>query len=158
VLYVTEGGLKAKEAEIRELVNVKMKENATAIGRAAERGDLSENSEYRFALEERDLLRARLAQMNQQREVARVLTPDEVPTDHVGIGSRVTLRHNQTGQVREVRVLSPWEADAEKNILNYKAPLAQSLMGARCGDTVELTFTGAPGIYTVESLGNALLE
>jgi transcription elongation GreA/GreB family factor len=76
----------------------------------------------------------------------------------VGVGSRVTLRHTQTGQLREVCVLGPWEADAAKNILNYKAPLAQTMMGARCGDTVELSFTGAPGTYTVESLGNALLE
>lgn len=158
VLYVTAQGLRAKDADIQTLVNVKMKENAKAIGQAAERGDLSENSEYRFALEERDLLRARLAQMNRQMEMARVLTPDEVPTDHVGIGSRVKLRHARSGKLRDVRVLGPWEANAEKDILNYKAPLAQTMMGARRGETVELSFTEAPGPYIVESLGNSLLE
>ena len=46
-----------------------MRANAKAIGEAAAHGDLSENSEYRFALEERDLLRARLAQLQGQSAV-----------------------------------------------------------------------------------------
>ena len=38
------------------------------LGEAASRGDLSENSEYKFAIEERNLLRARLAQLNSEFE------------------------------------------------------------------------------------------
>lgn len=158
VLYVTARGLAAKEAEIHELVNVKMKENAKAIGAAAEHGDLSENSEYKFALEERDLLRARLAQMNAQMEMAQVLEPDQVSADRVGIGTRVMLRHAESGAPREMVILSAWEADAEKQIINYKAPLAQAILGARQGDTIELLLTDAPGAYIVESMSNALKE
>src|SRR5262249_39611269 len=97
VLYVTEAGRQKKEAEINELVNVKMRENAIAIGNAAERGDLSENSEYKFALEERDLLRARLAQMNMEMSLARVLEPGELPSEHVSIGHRVHVRAVDNG-------------------------------------------------------------
>ncbi len=66
ILFATRAGISRKQEEIDHHVNVKMAENARAIGAAAERGDLSENSEYKFALEERDLLRARLAQMNSE--------------------------------------------------------------------------------------------
>ncbi|UCG15990.1 MAG: GreA/GreB family elongation factor [Phycisphaerales bacterium] len=158
VLWVTAGGMAAKQAEIHEHVNVKMAANAKAIGVAAERGDLSENSEYKFALEERDLLRARLAQMNAEIGIARVLEPQDVPRDRVGIGSRVTLRRTGTGARRGLTILSAWEADAGKGIVNYKAPLARAVLGARCGETVELHLADAPGTYVVESLANALTE
>ena len=157
VLYVTARGMGAKEAEIHELVNVKMRENAKAIGAAAEHGDLSENSEYKFALEERDLLRARLAQMNAEMVLARILEPDDVPTDRVGIGSRVTLRHADSGEAREMTILGPWDSDMAKNILNYKAPLAQKVLGARRGDRIDLLLSDAPGVYIVEAFENVLV-
>ncbi len=156
VMYVTSAGLAAKEAEIRDLVNVKMKENARAIGAAAEHGDLSENSEYKFALEERDLLRARLAQMNEQMAMARILEPEDVPSDRVGIGSRVVLRNTETGATRELVILSAWEADTARGIVNYKAPLAQAVLGRRTGDTVELQLADGLGAFVVESISNVL--
>jgi transcription elongation factor GreA len=158
VLYVTQAGLARKEAEIEHHVNVKMAENARAIGRAAERGDLSENSEYKFALEERDLLRARLAQMNEEMARAHVLRPDEVPTDQVGIGTRVVFRGLADGEHYEMTFAGPWEADAEKGWFNYRAPLPQSLMGKRVGEVVEFDHSGVVGQYEIESVHNALAE
>jgi len=157
-LYVTSAGLAAKEAEIHELVNVKMKENARAIGAAAEHGDLSENSEYKFALEERDLLRARLAQMNEQMAMARVLEPQEVSTDRADIGCRVVLRNTRTGGIQELVILSAWEADSARNIVNYRAPLAQAVLGRKPGDTVELPSAGSLDTFVVDSISNALQE
>ncbi len=156
-LYCTRSGLQAKEAEIYDMVNVKMLENARAIGRAAEHGDLSENSEFKFALEERDLLRARLAQMNEEHKMAMVLEPADVPTDTAGIGSAITVRDLKTGEVKRFVILGPWEADANKGILNYKTPLAQAMMGARVGDKRTMNFRGHVEEFVIEKLGNALI-
>ncbi len=156
-LYCTLDGLRAKEAEINDMLNVKMLENARAIGRAAEHGDLSENSEYKFALEERDLLRARLAKMNEEHALARVLEPADVPTDTAGIGSAVTVRDLQTGEVKRFVILGPWEANADKGILNYKTPLAQAMMGARPGDKRTMNFRGHIEEFVIEKLENGLL-
>jgi transcription elongation factor GreA len=156
-LYCTPKGLQVKEAEITEMVNVKMLENARAIGRAAEHGDLSENSEFKFALEERDLLRARLAKMNEEHGLAKVLEPADVPTDTAGIGSAITVRDLKTGEVKRFVILGPWEADANKGILNYKTPLAQAMMGARVGDKRTMNFRGHIEEFTIEKLENALI-
>src|SRR6185295_11961836 len=83
VIFGTQPGMNKREEELNFLVNVKMKENAKAIGDAAAHGDLSENSEYKFALEERDLLRARVAGIQNELNLARLLTPDDVTTDAV---------------------------------------------------------------------------
>lgn len=156
-LYCTLQGRRDKEAEIKDMVNVKMLENARAIGRAAEHGDLSENSEYKFALEERDLLRARLAKMNEEYGMARVLEPGDVPTDTVGIGSAVTIRDLKTGEVKRFVILGPWEANANKGILNYKTPLAQAMMGARVGDKRTMNFRGHIEELLIEKLENGLI-
>lgn len=156
VMYVTEAGFARKQEEIYQHVNVKMKKNAEAIGRAAERGDLSENSEYKFALEERDLLRARLAQMNAEMAMARVMTPADVQTDHVGIGTKVIFNRTTDGQCYELSFVGSWDSDPGKGWLNYKAPLALKVMGKRIGDVIEFDHSGAVGAYQIVALEDAL--
>ncbi|MEE9294675.1 MAG: GreA/GreB family elongation factor [Phycisphaerae bacterium] len=152
-LFATTQGIARAETEINELVNVKMRENAKAIGEAAAKGDLSENSEYRFALEERDLLRARLAHMQKQFSLARPLYPEEIPTDHLTVGSKVSFRHVDSGEVVELTFLGPFDADTEQHVYNYKAPFAQGLMGSRLGDRVELPIFESQGPYEIVRLG-----
>jgi transcription elongation factor GreA len=158
VLFVTQEGYAKKQAEIEHHVTVKMKENAKAIGAAAERGDLSENSEYKFALEERDLLSARLGQMNAEMTIAQVLKPEDVPEDFVGVGTRAVFRRVGGSDEYVMHFVGPWDADIEKGWFNYKAPLALSLMGMRVGDTVDLDHDGANGSFELVELSNVLAE
>ena len=140
VLWSTAEGVKRKTAARDHLMNVEMHENAKRIGEAASHGDLSENSEYKFALEERDFLRARLAQMNMELSITEVIDPHMPPSDHVGVGSRVTLRDVSDGSVRMMTFLGPFDTDVENGIFNYRAPVSQSLMGLHLNDRKELTF------------------
>jgi len=156
VIWSTRAGLEKKLAERDQLVNVTMRENAQRIGEAAAMGDLSENSEYKFALEERDLLRARLAQMNQGISLATVIEPDGIPTDHVGVGSRVRLRRVGDGATREIAFLGPFDSDVDGGVFNYLAPLSQKLMGLRVGEQVPLTLDGTETPYEVIAITNSL--
>ena len=158
VLYVTEEGLVRKQKEIDHHVNVKMKENAVAIGAAAEHGDLSENSEYKFALEERDLLRARLAQMNSEMADSRVISVDDVPTEHIGIGTRAFFERVGDGETYELTLVGPWEADPERAWFNYKTPLAKKVLGLKPNETVEFDHTGATGQYRFVRAENGLAQ
>jgi transcription elongation GreA/GreB family factor len=151
-IFASEEGIGHFRSEINELVNVKMKDNARAIGEAAEKGDLSENAEYKFALEERDLLRARLAQMNDQMAKAQSIQPEDVPTDQVGIGSVVTLKNVESSDSIDVTFLSPFESNVDRLIYNYKSPLGQEFMGKKLGDTVELPMNELKGTYTITAL------
>lgn len=158
VLFVTNAGLVRKQDEVEQHVNVKMKENARAIGRAAELGDLSENSEYKFALEERDLLRARLAQMNSELEMAKVISVDDVPTDQIGVGTRAVFERMSDGRRYELTFVGPWEADIDRGFINYRAPLAQKLMSKRVGDEVDFEHAGEAGKYRIMELHNGLID
>ncbi len=143
VLYVTRQGYKVRQAELDELVNVKMRENAKAIGAAAELGDLSENSEYKFALEERDLLRARVAQIQSEISIAKIMEAEDLPEDHVGIGHRVRLDPaSSSGDPIELTILGPWESDLARRIFSYQTPLARRVLGKKIGDAITLPLEG----------------
>jgi len=156
VLWTTLEGLRRKTEERDRLVNVTMRENAKRIGEAAAHGDLSENSEYRFALEERDLLRARLAQINSELAKARTLEPYQVPTNHVGVGSRVTLCNLTDGARRVMTFLGPFDVDVDRGVYNYLAPVAQKLMGTAVGRRVTLTIDGREVEFEVVTISNGL--
>lgn len=156
-LYFTRAGLQTREKELDELVNVKMRENAKAIGEAASHGDLSENSEYKFALEERDLLRARVAQINSELAMAKIIEPGDVPTDHVSIGQRVSIRPLNGGAPRVLTILGVGDSDVNTHTYAYQTPLAQQLLGRKMGEQVTMSIDGeAERQYEVASIECAL--
>ncbi|UCG32437.1 MAG: GreA/GreB family elongation factor [Phycisphaerales bacterium] len=152
VIYCTEAGMSKLEEEIDHVVNVEMPANAKAIGQAAAHGDLSDNAEYQSALDARDMLRARLAKLQHQLSIARIISPDEIPRDHAGIGTRVTVQRASEGQRRTMTFLGPWEAEVDKGIFNYQAPMAQQVMGRAVGESVVLKLDDTEAEWTVERI------
>jgi transcription elongation GreA/GreB family factor len=57
-------------------------------------------------------------------------------SDFVNVGTTVTARRLSTGQTEKLTFLGPWDADTQKGIYYYKAPLAQAFMGKGAGETV----------------------
>lgn len=155
-LWATTEGVSRRTAERDQVVNVEMPANAKRIGEAASHGDLSENSEYKFALEERDLLRARLATLNDELSRSRTLSEHDVPEDHVGIGTRVKLRRVSDGDERVMTFLGPFETDVDRGVFSYLAPVSQKLMGCRAGDHISLLLDGQVQELEIVSIENAL--
>jgi transcription elongation GreA/GreB family factor len=156
VLYFTPAGLKRKEGELEELVNVKMRENAKAIGEAAAHGDLSENSEYKFALEERDLLRARVAKLNREISMGKLLEQSQIPLDHVSVGQRITLAPRDGAAGRTITILGFDEADIANDVYSYHSPLARSVLGSKPGDVVSMSFEDESHEYEIRQIEPAV--
>lgn len=156
ILWNSPEGIKRKTEERDALVNVTMRENAKRIGEAASHGDLSENSEYKFALEERDFLRARLAQMNKDLGMAERIEPHMVPIDQIGLGSRVTLRDVADNSTLTVTFLGPFDTDVDRGILNYRSPFGQQLMGLRVGDRKILNYDNRSCEFEVMEIASGL--
>jgi transcription elongation GreA/GreB family factor len=112
-------------------------------------GDLRENAEFKAALERRDRLQSELKLLAEQMNRAQVLTPADVSTDRVSVGSVVHCQDQKGEQLRFI-LLGPWDADPEKRILSFQSKLAQAMRGHACGDTFE--FQGET--FTVKEIGN----
>ena len=136
VVYTTEAGLERRRAELEQLVHVRLPEVMREIGQAAQFGDLSENAEYAAAVEERGRLAARAGRMQEEMAEARPITREMATADHVTVGSRVRTRNLVTGEEQTFTFLGPWDADPDKGIMAYNAPLGLAFMGKQVGDEV----------------------
>lgn len=132
-IYVTAGGFARKREEHRVLVDERIPLNAEAIGNAASLGDLSENSEWEAAMEEQRTLTGRAEEMSRELRKARLIEDQEIPEGVVAPGTRVTFTHLDDGSTVTYRILGPWDTVAD-DVLNYRAPLAQALLGRSPGD------------------------
>jgi transcription elongation GreA/GreB family factor len=138
VVYTTEEALETRRREFDNLLHVKLPQNSTAIGEAAARGDLSENAEFTAALEERDRLTERANAMQADLTRARPITGPMRESETVNVGTAVRARRLSSGEVEEMAFLGPWDADTQKGIYYYRAPMAQAFMGHGAGETVTL--------------------
>ncbi|MGE3182654.1 MAG: GreA/GreB family elongation factor [Phycisphaerae bacterium] len=156
VIYSTQLGVEKKVAERDDIENVKLREIAVRIGEAASHGDLSENSEYKFALEERDLLRARLARINEDLSKAQAIDPLGIETGHIGIGTRVTFKNTTSGQERTMTFFGPFDTNVDAGTYSYLSPFAQGVMGAKLNEKLTLTLDGSEVEYEVVKIESAL--
>lgn len=156
VIFSTQLGIERKLAERDNIENVQMRDNARRIGEAAALGDLSENSEYKFALEERDLLRARLARVNEDLSMSQPIDPLGIMTATIGIGTKVRFRNLETGKDKWMTFFGPFDTDIEKGVYSYKAPMSQLVMGRKIGERLRLTIEGPEANYEIQEIHNAL--
>ncbi|HZF41577.1 MAG TPA: hypothetical protein VE715_22350, partial [Blastocatellia bacterium] len=84
-------------AELRTLEYELTVELPKALRTAAAMGDLSENSEYKFARERQDYVRARVRQLQQQMANLSSIDVSKLPHDRASYGSTLSLRDLNRG-------------------------------------------------------------
>lgn len=133
-LIVSWESLEKRKAEYQLLVTKKIPENKEAIAIAREHGDLSENSEYKMARQDRDTLMALKAQMETELRIARGTDFTDASSERVSVGNVVELQNSK--EKTTYTILGAWDGNPDKNILSYKTPLAQALLGKKEGESV----------------------
>jgi transcription elongation GreA/GreB family factor len=132
-VYSTEAAIKRRQAEFQEITTVRLAENAKAIGKAAEMGDISDSMDFKTALQERDFLTERAKNMQTELEKARPVEFGMLKDGEAGVGSTVEFQFTATGEKKTLTFLGPWDAD-EKTVVSYRAPLGAAFMGKKVGD------------------------
>lgn len=136
-LYVSKESYEAKQAELNEIINVKLPAVEKAITAAKELGDLSENSEYKMARQDQATLSALREKIQKELANAQITDFSSATTDKISIGSIVKIQ-SASGKINVYTILGAWDSNTDKNILSYNTGLAQKLIGKKVGD--ELTF------------------
>ena len=91
-----------------------------------------------------------------QVDSSKLITPDIVPNDHIGVGSTAELKDLSDGSMKTFAFLGPWDANPDQDIYSYLAPFAQTFLGKKPGEVVEVTGGGTTARYEVIALGSAL--
>lgn len=147
--YLTQAGLAELQAELKEIVDVKLPEVLEAINRALAEGDVSENSGLDAAKLDREKL------ITRQTEIEDILNDFEIIDEKNAIGSKVvqigsTLRlmYLHDNKEFEVRIVGSSEADALSNKISNESPLAQAILGKKPGQ--EASFKVRSGVVKVK--------
>jgi len=148
-LIVSQKSFDAAKAEYEELIQRKIPENKEAISIAREHGDLKENSEYKMARQDQDILLSRKNELEVDLSRARVTDFTDATEANVSIGCVVELKEGSTGKSRRYSILGAWDSDPDHNILSYKTPLAQALLGKTNGSTVVTRIGGNEEQWTI---------
>jgi transcription elongation factor GreA-like protein/transcription elongation GreA/GreB family factor len=149
VIWTTQEGYQKVQLRIQQIATVETVLNAKEIEAARALGDLRENAEFKAALERRDRLQSELKFLSDQIARARILTPEDVVQDEVGVGSVVHCRDSKGEHLRFI-LLGPWDADPERHILSFQSKLAQAMKGKTIGEKFE--FQG--DAFTIADIDN----
>ena len=151
-LIVSQSSFDAAKHEYEELIATKIPENKQAIAIAREHGDLKENSEYKMARQDQDILLSRKNELEVDLSRARVSDFTDVSSDVVGIGSVVELKEGSSGKTRRYSILGAWDSDPDNDVLSYKTPLAKQLLGKKTGEVVTTKIGGNEEDWTLLKL------
>lgn len=133
IIWTTEQGYLRTQDRIKHIGTVEVVENAREIEAARALGDLRENSEFKFAQEKRGRLQSELKLLSDQLKHARVITPDDIHPNEIGIGNSVEII-DSLGNKSAYCILGPWDANPEQNILSLNSKFVQAMLGKKIGE------------------------
>ena len=108
------------------------------IRKAVELGDLRENSEYKAALERQQFVQARLGQLRQRLSKLAQIDLSQIPTDKVGLGSRVVVQDQQTKSTETYSLVFGDSVEFEEGHVSMGSPIGRALVGKGVGDDIIL--------------------
>ncbi|HET7189173.1 MAG TPA: GreA/GreB family elongation factor [Gemmatimonadaceae bacterium] len=127
--------LKTKLGE--EVEKLQFELNVTLPGeirRAVEMGDLRENSEYKAALERQQFVRARLSQLRERLSKLSSIDLTQIPTDCVGLGSKVVVADQKSGLVETYDLVFGDALEFEEGQVTMSSPIGRALLGKKVGE------------------------
>lgn len=146
------------QADLEKLLNEEIPANTAAIEDARSRGDLSENSEYKYAKEVQRNLARRRSKLQQELSLCQ---PMDFSTQEVGEyvipGSVITLREGD-GTVSQITLLGLYDGDSQKNWYSYDSPMGRILLGNKVEDEVTLPSGKAAVIQAISPLPQETLD
>ena len=154
-MMVTAKKLEEKKAELDNIQNVLLPENAKDVAEARAKGDLKENAEYKAAREQQHMLTLKV--QNLQSEIARavIFDPTTSTTSVVSFATVVTLTNSDSGKDEVFTILGPWESDPDNSVISYMSPFGNAIMDKKVGDTAVFTINDHKYSYTVKAIKKA---
>ena len=135
-VILTDDGLKKYELELEDLKTRGRTDIAAKIKVALSFGDLSENSEYDEAKNEQAKLEARIVQIEAMLKNAKVIDEEDISTDKIDIGSKVTLRDAASKKDETYKIVGSAEADPKNGMISDESPIGKAILGKKVNATV----------------------
>ena len=152
-VQLTPEGHKRLKEELESLTGAKRQEIAQRIRDSKDHGEFAEdNNELDEVKNEQAIVESRIAELKTILSSATVLELSDIPTDHVGLGSYVTVEDTERGFDFQVRIVASIEANAEEDLISEESPMGEALYGLKIGEVAEFTAPIGQLKYTVKKI------
>jgi transcription elongation factor GreB len=132
--FITPAGFAAIRAEYEQLFGTERPKLVETISWAAGNGYRSENGDYIYGRKRLREIDRRLTYLSKVMKLARQVDPAaQVERDVVHFGATVDVA-DEADERRKLTLVGEDEADATAGRINWLAPIARALVGARVGD------------------------
>lgn len=157
VIYLTPAGHKRLEEELQYLTTARRQEIAARIRDSKEHGEFSEdNSELDEVKFEQAMVEGRIVDLKSVLANAQVITPEDVSTKEVTIGSLVQLANTRNKDEFKVMVVSSIEADPDEDRISTESPLGEAIFGKKKGDKVTVDAPAGKITYEIKGLAKGV--
>jgi len=136
--YLTREGYEKLASDLKYLQTVRRREIAAQLDSARQHGDLRENAEYSAAKEAQHLNETRIRELQEKITMAEIVNTDNITTDKVVIGTKVTLWDFTYEEEVEYQITGAGEADPAAGKISVNSPIATALLGHVIGDQVDV--------------------
>jgi transcription elongation factor GreA len=118
------------------------------LRRALQMGDLRENGDYHAALERQGFVQARLSHLRSRLAKLSQIDLSKIPTDKVGLGSRVVVQDQATRARETYELVVPdameFEGDSDANQISVASPLGRGLLNHKVGEVAVMQLPNGP--------------
>ncbi len=136
--YMSQEGYDNLVAQLHQLEAIERPKASAAIAEAADKGDLSENSEYDAAKEAQAKLENRINELKKTIALAKIVDMSRLSTEAVQIMSKVEITNLNTEKKMVYTIVSESEANLREGKISIHTPIAQGLLNKKVGDVVEV--------------------
>ncbi|MBT3352288.1 MAG: transcription elongation factor GreA [Nitrospinaceae bacterium] len=147
--YTTKNSLEIMKEKVDEITHRLKTEVAQELAKAADYGDLSENSEWEAALDLQSNLKHEVSILMDKVKSAELIEDLPIAGDKVTIGTEVTLFDLDKDEELTYKILGEQESDFQNGILSFQAPLIRGLMQKEPGDEVVVKLPGGTRSFEI---------
>ena len=151
-MYVSKDTFEKMKDELHRMKAVDRPAASRAIAEAREKGDLRENAEYDAAKEAQGMLEAKMALLESQIAIARIVETSEIDTSKVSILTRVTITNVATKKTVTYQIVGEKEADLKAGKISVSSPIGQGLLGKTKGEIAEVKAPTGVFKFKVENI------
>jgi len=131
--YITPGGLKRLQEELRHLRDQERPQVVRTVAWAASNGDRSENADYIYGKRRLREIDKRIGFLKKRLESVELVDPEKQKSNRVLFGATVKVLTEQGEKV--FSIVGADEVDIAKGHISWISPLGSSLLGKEKGES-----------------------
>ena len=136
--YLTKEGYDNLVSELNRLKNDELPAALARLKEAIGQGDISENSEYDTSIAEKELIEARIAEIEAFLSDVQIIEEDKLKSKEIRYGSKVKVEVVESGKTYEYTIVGSGEVDILAGTISFESPLGVALKGKQKGDVVRV--------------------